>query len=69
MAFSHKGSDKAGELKGVAVIGDGKGGFCRGKLVEFSDVGVEFRHGGPDFMRTELFQDGAEIAICLFHAR
>ena len=55
VAFCHKGSDKAGELEWVAVIGDGEGGFCRGKLVEFGDVGVEFRHSGPDFVRTELF--------------
>ena len=55
VAFSHKGSNKTSELKRIAVIGDGKSRFCRRKLVEFGDVGVEFRHSGPDFMRAELF--------------
>ena len=55
MTFSHKGPNKTSELERVAVIGDGKSGLCRWKLVEFGDVSVELRHSGPDFMRAELF--------------
>ena len=58
VTLSHKCSDEACKLEGIAVICDGECRLRCGKLIELGDFGIEFSHSGPNFMRTELYESG-----------